>query len=159
MLINKLQLNLFVTFASEHKQKKKKSGIKYFQMKQFSLLLLLSIFITGMSLAQQKPEMNLDKNEHNFGIIKEEIGAVTTQFEFTNTGSSPLIIQRVASSCGCTTPSYSREPILPGKKGSIAAQYSTVRRPGTFNKTIRVYTNVPDTVYVLTIKGNVTPRQ
>lgn len=86
------------------------------------------------------------------------MGAVTTQFEFTNTGKSPVIIKRVSASCGCTTPSYTREPVLPGKKGVISAKYSTVARPGTFNKTITVYTNVPDTVYVLTIKGNVVPK-
>ncbi len=115
--------------------------------------------MTGITFAQKKPSMYFEKTEHNFGIIKEEIGSVTTRFEFKNNGDTPLIIQRVSTSCGCTTPSYSREPILPGKEGTISAQYSTVRRPGTFNKTIRVYTNVPDTVYVLTIKGNVTPKK
>lgn len=131
-------------------------------MKKLSLVLLCAIFLSGVSISQerqQKPAMEFKKVEHNFGTIKEEIGAVTTQFEFTNKGDSPLIIQRVSASCGCTTPSYSKEPILPGKKGTISAQYSTVRRPGTFNKTIRVYTNVPDTVYVLTIKGNVIPKR
>ena len=124
-------------------------------MKKLSLVFLLSLFVTSAALAQQKPELDFERTEHNFGTIKEELGAVTTQFEFTNTGKSPLIIQRVSASCGCTTPSYTREPVLPGKKGTISAKYSTVRRPGTFNKTITVYTNVPDTVYVLTIKRNV----
>lgn len=128
-------------------------------MKKLSLFVLCAVLFGGIAFAQQKPAMEFKKVEHNFGTIKEEIGAVTTQFEFTNKGNSPLIIQRVSASCGCTTPSYSKEPILPGKTGTISAQYSTVRRPGTFNKTIRVYTNVPDTVYVLTIKGNVTPKR
>ncbi|MDD4777799.1 MAG: DUF1573 domain-containing protein [Fermentimonas sp.] len=128
-------------------------------MKKIGFILLFSLLMTGITFAQKQPAMDFEKTEHNFGTIKEEIGAVTTRFEFKNTGDTPLIIQRVASSCGCTTPSYTREPILPGKEGTISAQYSTVRRPGTFNKTIRVYTNVPDTVYVLTIKGNVTPRK
>ncbi len=128
-------------------------------MKKISLVLLLTVLVSGVAFAQQKPEMDFKRTEHNFGIIKEEIGSVSTQFEFTNNGKSPLIIQRVSASCGCTTPSYTKEPILPGKKGTISATYSTVRRPGTFNKTTRVYTNVPDTVYTLTIKGNVTPKQ
>lgn len=128
-------------------------------MKRFNLILLFAVLISGVAFAQQKPEMKFKTTEHNFGIIKEEIGAVSTQFKFTNTGKSPLVIQRVSASCGCTTPSYTKEPVLPGKEGKIYVKYSTVRRPGTFNKTIRVYTNVPDTVYVLTIKGNVTPKQ
>lgn len=127
-------------------------------MKKVGFILLFSLIMTGLAFAQ-KPAMEFQKTEHNFGTIKEEVGAVTTQFTFKNTGDAPIIIQRVSSSCGCTTPSYTRQPILPGKEGTISAQYSTVRRPGTFNKTIRVYTNIPDTVYVLTIKGNVTPKK
>ncbi len=127
-------------------------------MKKTSLFILFAFLISSFAFAKQ-PSLEFARTEHNFGTIKEEIGAVTTQFEFTNSGDSPLIIQRVVASCGCTTPSYTREPILPGKKGVISAQYSTVRRPGTFNKTIRVYTNVPDSVYVLSIRGNVTPRK
>ncbi|RNC67135.1 DUF1573 domain-containing protein [Proteiniphilum sp. X52] len=128
-------------------------------MKKLSLIVLFAVLVSGIGFAQQKPDMDFKRTEHNFGTIKEEMGSVSTQFEFTNTGKSPLIIQRVSTSCGCTTPSYTKEPVLPGKKGTISATYSTVRRPGTFNKTIRVYTNVPDTVYLLTIKGNVTPKQ
>ena len=127
-------------------------------MKKTGLILLFTVFISAIAFAAQ-PSMNFTKTEHNFGTVKEEMGAISTQFEFTNNGDSPLIIQRVSASCGCTTPSYTREPVLPGKKGVISAEYSTVRRPGTFNKTIRVYSNVPDTVYVLTIKGNVTPKK
>lgn len=127
-------------------------------MKKTGLILLFTVFISAIAFAAQ-PSMNFTKTEHNFGTVKEEMGAISTQFEFTNNGDSPLIIQRVSASCGCTTPSYTREPVLPGKKGIISAEYSTVRRPGTFNKTIRVYSNAPDTVYVLTIKGNVTPKK
>ncbi len=128
-------------------------------MKKLSLIVLFTILVGGIALAQQKPQMDFAKIEHNFGTIKEEMEAVTTQFEFTNTGKSPLIIKRVSASCGCTTPGYTREPILPGKKGTISAKYSTVGRPGKFSKTITVYTNVPDTVYVLRIKGNVIPKK
>ena len=127
-------------------------------MRKTGLIIILSMFMSAV-FSQNKPVMEFERNEHNFGLIKEEIGAVTTQFKFKNEGESPLIIQRVASSCGCTTPTYTKEPVLPGQEGVISARYSTVRRPGTFNKTIRVYTNVPDTVYVLTIRGNVTPKQ
>jgi hypothetical protein len=128
-------------------------------MKKISIVLFFSIVLGSVAFSQSVPKVEFKKNVHDFGTIKEEIGAVSTQFEFTNTGKSPLIIQRVSASCGCTTPSYTKEPILPGKSGKIDAKYSTVARPGTFNKTITVYTNVPDTVYVLSIKGNVTPRK
>lgn len=125
-------------------------------MKKFGLILIFTVFITA--LFSQQPTMEFKKTVHNFGTIKEEAGDVTTRFVFKNGGDKPLIIRRVAASCGCTTPGYTREPILPGKSGEITAKYSTLKRPGSFNKTIRVYTNVLDTVYVLTIRGNVTPK-
>ena len=58
-------------------------------MKKLNLVLLFAVLCSTVAFAQQRPEMSLDRTEHNFGIIKEEIGAVTTQFEFTNTGNSP----------------------------------------------------------------------
>ena len=128
-------------------------------MKKLGLLLVFTIILSGVAFSQSVPKAQFKKNTHDFGTIKEEIGSVTTEFEFTNTGKSPLLIQRVSASCGCTTPSYTNEPVLPGKTGKITAKYSTVARPGAFNKTITVYTNVPDTVYVLTIKGDVTPKK
>ena len=128
-------------------------------MKKLNLVLLFSILLTGVAFSQSAPKAEFKKTVNDFGTIREEMNEVATQFEFTNTGKSPLIIQRVSASCGCTTPDYTREPVLPGKKGLVTAKYSTVARPGNFNKTITVYTNVPDTVYVLTIKGNVTPKK
>lgn len=127
-------------------------------MKKTGLLLMFSIIFSSFVFSQSAPKLEFNKNVHDFGVIKEEIGSVTTQFEFTNTGKSPIIIQRVSTSCGCTTPSYTREPVLPGKKGVVSAKYSTVRRPGNFNKSITVYTNVPDTIFTLNIKGTVTPK-
>ena len=75
-------------------------------MKKFSLVLLFGILLSGVAFAQKAPNAEFEKKLHDFGTIKEEIGSVTTQFEFKNTGDSPLIIQRVSASCGCTTPTY-----------------------------------------------------
>ena len=68
-------------------------------------LLVTCLFLCGGIVFAQKPKVEFKKMEHNFGTIKEEAGAVTTQFEFTNKGYAPLVIHRVSSSCGCTTPS------------------------------------------------------
>ena len=89
---------------------------------------------------------------HDFGTIPEG-PAADHEFVFTNTGKEPVIIQRAQPSCGCTTPSYSKDPILPGKTGSIKASYATQGRPNAFTKTITVVTNLG--TKVLTIKGNV----
>ena len=98
------------------------------------------------------------KMDHNFGKIKEEAGSADVNFNFTNTGKIPLIIQGVEASCGCTTPEYSREPVLPGKTGFIKVSYNPEQRPGAFSKSITVTANIPKTVRVLTIAGEVIPK-
>lgn len=128
-------------------------------MKRISIVFLLSFVMSGFLFAQSKPEVKFNKNVHDYGSVKEEIEVALSEFEFTNTGKTPVVIQRVVTSCGCTTPSYTREPVLPGKSGKVKVAYNTIHRPGTFRKNVRVYTNVPDTVYTLTIKGNVIPRK
>ena len=77
----------------------------------------------------------------------------------TNTGDQPLIIQRVTASCGCTTPEWTKQPIPPGGKGKVTAIYDPANRPGVFNKTLTVYSNAVPQTTVLTIKGEVTPRE
>jgi len=74
-------------------------------------------------------------------------------FEFKNTGNTPVLIQNVQTSCGCTTASKPEAPIAPGKKSEISVKYDT-NRVGAFEKTITVTTNVGEPI-VLTIKGNV----
>ena len=128
-------------------------------MKRISIVFLLSFVMSGFLFAQSKPEVKFNKNVHDYGSVKEEIEVALSEFEFTNTGKTPVVIQRVVTSCGCAAPSYTREPVLPGKSGKVKVAYNTIHRPGTFRKSVRVYTNVPDTVYTLTIKGNVIPRK
>lgn len=91
---------------------------------------------------------------HDFGTLPEGPSAEYT-FTFKNTGKEPINLQTVNASCGCTTPSWSKEPVLPGKTGTIKASYATDKRPGNFTKSITVVSNAG--TKVLTIKGNVEP--
>lgn len=102
--------------------------------------------------AQNPDAIKFDSEVHDFGTIPEGPTA-EYEFVFRNTGKEPIIIQKAQPSCGCTTPSYSKDPILPGKTGTIKAAYATQGRPNAFTKTITVQTNVG--TKVLTIKGNV----
>ena len=77
-------------------------------------------------------------------------------FVFTNTGNAPLIITSAQGSCGCTVPTYPKEPIAPGSKGTISVKYAT-DRVGAFSKTVTLTTNATTPSTVLTIKGNVLP--
>ena len=123
---------------------------------------LLSIIILGNSgalLAQQKkPTMSFDKMQHDFGKIEESDGPATCEFVFANTGSVPLIINRVVASCGCTSPDWTKQPIVPGGKGFVKATYNPRNRPGKFNKSISVFSNAEKPTVVLRILGDVNPR-
>jgi hypothetical protein len=96
--------------------------------------------------------MKFEKETHDFGTIPEGPSA-EYEFQFKNTGKEPIIIQQVHASCGCTTPSYSKDPVLPGKSGKIKASYSTQGRPNAFTKTITVMSNAG--VKTLNITGTV----
>ena len=83
---------------------------------------------------------------------------MTTEFQFTNDGDAPLVITRTAASCGCTTPEYPKEPISPGKSGTIKVTYNAKGRPGQFQKSVYVYANTDPEKTTLIIKGNVDPK-
>jgi hypothetical protein len=78
----------------------------------------------------------------------------TRTFTFTNTGSAPVVVTGVKSSCGCTVPAYTQEPVLPGGKGEIQVTYNTAR-PGVFQKTLTVLTNTQPPERKLRIMGEV----
>ena len=77
------------------------------------------------------------------------------EFVFTNNGSKPLIITNAQGSCGCTVPTYPKEPIAPGAKGVIGVKYDTSRGGQAFTKTVTLTTNAVVPNKTLTIKGNV----
>lgn len=100
------------------------------------------------------PRIYFDKTEHNFGrVISGEL--VRHSFKFTNKGQEDLILVRVSSSCGCTVPNYSKEPIKPGQKGLIEVIFDTRGRKGYQNKTVTVITNTTPNKTLLKIKANI----
>ena len=78
------------------------------------------------------------------------------EFHFVNNGNKPLIISNAQGSCGCTVPTWPKEPIAPGAKAVIGVKYAT-DRVGAFTKTVTLTTNAVEPTKVLTIKGNVLP--
>ncbi len=120
----------------------------------FALLLLVG-FTAG---AQATAEMAFESVDHDFGKIKEDAGPADFNFNFKNTGKIPLVISAVNASCGCTTPEWSKEPVLPGKSGFIKVSYNPLNRPGSFNKTVTVVANIPNGSVVLKISGEVLPK-
>lgn len=73
--------------------------------------------------------------EHGFGSIREGAEAVHT-FRFTNTGTEAVTLVEVRAACGCTTPTYTADPVAPGATGEIVVAYDSRGRPGPFDKTV-----------------------
>jgi len=103
--------------------------------------------------------ITFDKTEHNFGtILQGEV--VTASFHFTNTGSAPLLISNVQTSCGCTVGEYPREPIAPGKDGVIKATYDSKGHQGFQSRSLSVVSNTNPNQTALRLKATVqTPDQ
>jgi len=122
------------------------------------LITLGGLLFSFLFLCAQ-PNIQFKVVDYDFGSIKEDGGLATTSFEFKNSGNQPLIVNNVKASCGCTTPEWTQEPVAPGKSGTIKVSYNPQNRPGAFTKNVSVYSNTEPSVTVLTIKGNVEPKQ
>lgn len=122
-------------------------------MKKFIFLI---VFAASYCYGQQADPLIFNETTHDFGTIDEKAGNAIFEFIFTNNIGRPVNIISVAASCGCTTPGWTKETIDPGKKGSIKASFDPKGRPGFFNKTLTVTTNLNGPPITLTIKGSVT---
>ncbi len=128
-------------------------------MKKIIFAFIALLIAVAVSAQTKQPQISWDKTTHNFGVFKEEAGLQTAIFEFTNVGEEPLVLTNVKASCGCTATDYTKEPIQKGKKGFVKASYNPQNRPGKFNKSITVTTNCEAPTTILTISGEVTPRE
>ncbi len=115
-------------------------------------------FMTAFSQGKG-PIISWEEPSYNFGEIKEADGPATHKFEFTNTGSDPLVITNVKPSCGCTTSDYTKEPIMPNGKGFVSATYNPAGRPGPFNKSITVTTNCSPEITTVRFSGKVIEKE
>jgi len=132
-------------------------------MKNIFFLIVL-IFVSKMSFGQQASAtatksdfavIEWAEQNHDFGKIKQGESA-TFEFKFTNKGSVPLILTNASPSCGCTTPDWTKTPVMPGQQGFVKATFNAAS-PGGFNKTITVTANVEQGTIPLIIRGEVLP--
>jgi Protein of unknown function (DUF1573) len=114
-------------------------------------------FLFVASFANAQGVIKFKTESHDFAKIEEGVQATYT-FEFTNTGTAPVVISNAQPSCGCTTPDWTKEPVMPGKTGFVKAVYNSQGRPGNFNKNITVVSNSETPQIALTIKGEVMPK-
>ena len=122
--------------------------------KFFTLFFVVSFALTGFSQAL----IQFEKKAHDFGKIYEIDGKITYEFVFKNAGNLPLVINRVQTSCGCTSPKWTKTPIEPGKSGSIIATYNPAGRKGVFSTTITVVSNATENQERLVLRGDIIPK-
>jgi hypothetical protein len=98
--------------------------------------------------------ITFDKTTHDFGKVSEG-EKVAYSFKFINTGKNDLIIANVIASCGCTVPTFPKEPIKPGNSEYINVQFDSKGRSGEFNKEVTIYANTIPNSTQLFIKGKI----
>ncbi|MFM6983647.1 MAG: DUF1573 domain-containing protein, partial [Chitinophagaceae bacterium] len=134
-------------------------------MKKLAILSVSAILFIGLAAFQPKPkkkptkagakkevktakvtlsdkayDVKFDKTFHDFGKSAEG-EQVETIFVITNVGKEPVLIKSHEVQCGCTTPSYSMEPIMPGKSTNIKVGFNTNGKMGMNDKTVKITTN------------------
>ena len=130
-------------------------NIPYYKIAMAAIFLLFSVFVQ----AQTQPAIVFDSSDWNFGDIREDGGSVEHTFTFTNKSGKPVVILDVTTGCGCTTPTYSRKPVMAGEKGTIKVKFDPMSRPGRFVKGVSILTSLSSSPVALTLQGNVIPRK
>ena len=119
-----------------------------------ALVLALSLTLAGFASqaqsmaakpasAQEKangPQIQFDEMKYDFGSVAQG-GTVEHVFKFKNVGTAPLVISNIGVSCGCTTPSWTKEPVMPGKTGTVMAKFNSTGKMGMQNKVLTIESN------------------
>lgn len=127
-------------------------------MKQ--LVFIVGILVSNIVLGQvSTPRIKFLSEKRNFGDIKEEDGSVSTTFQFVNIGKKPLKITNVLTTCGCTTPEWTKTEVKTGDTGVVVAVFSPQNKQGYFQKTLTVITNGNPQSATLTVEGAVSSRK
>lgn len=98
--------------------------------------------------------INYEENEYDYGMVDE--GEIVKHiYKFKNTGDIPLVISNCKGSCGCTVPTWPKEPIGPGETGEIKVEFNSKGKPGAQRKQVTVFANTTPSETFLVIKGEV----
>jgi hypothetical protein len=114
-------------------------------------------FINSYGQEGSAPEFKFDVSRFDFGeIIQGDV--VEHNFEFTNIGDTPLVISKIITTCGCTAPTWPKEPILPGKKGKIKIVFNSTGKIGRQNKVATILSNTANQKDRILIMANIIPK-
>lgn len=119
-------------------------------------LLAAGIVLAGMNVANAQAVIKFENTTYDFGKFSED-KVQTCVFTFKNVGDQPLVIHQAFASCGCTVPTFSKEPVAPGKTGQIKVEYNGKNKlPGHFKKNVSVRSNASNALVRLYVQGEMT---
>lgn len=124
------------------------------------IVVIIAIGFLAFTLQAQDLEqgvLTLPVNSFDFGRISEDGGKVKHRFEIKNTGLSPLQIIKVRTTCGCTSPSWTQNPIAPGENGFLEVEFDPSERSGDFHKTIQIKSTARNANMFVSVAGKVIP--
>ncbi|WP_375560750.1 DUF1573 domain-containing protein [Bernardetia sp. OM2101] len=104
----------------------------------------------------RQAQLTFTNREHDFGEI-EEGKIVEYVFTFKNTGNYPLMLQDIRTTCGCTAPEWTKEPIAPNEEGKIIVRFNSAHKAGQQRKVITVISNASNSSEALVLFGTVLP--
>ena len=150
VLLCSLMFCLAFTAFSQPKQ----SDEKQFEVTPAEVIIEKTALIDDTEQTKDVPVMTFTEEVYEFGTITsgEKVDHV---FNFTNTGTAPLVITGAKSTCGCTVPKFPKEAILPGESGEISVVFNSKHKSGKQRKPIRVTANTVPEVTTVYIEGMV----
>ena len=125
--------------------------------------MIFGIFVVFCAFAQEEtltdgPYITFEESSFDFGDILQG-DKVEHIFAFENTGTAPLIITNVQTTCGCTAPEWPKEPVMPGESAEIKVIFNSAGKFGRQNKVISVISNSVAPVNQVKITTNVLPKE
>ncbi len=125
-----------------------------------SLFYLIVVLLSSAGVyaqAENGPDFKFDETKHDFGDIIQG-DKVEHHFKFTNTGKEPLVISRIVTTCGCTAPTWPKEPIKAGEGGKIKIVFNSTGKIGRQNKVVTILSNSINQKEQLFIVANIIPK-
>jgi hypothetical protein len=130
-------------------------------MKNVLVVFLFMVLGAGIASSQENkgPQLKWNKERHDFGsVYTDEMPQTKVDIKFTNSGTEPLILSQVRACCGTRVLSYPREPIMPGKEGTIQVEFRLNPGPQRISRTVTASTNAEPNTSIFRIVGEVVER-
>ena len=118
----------------------------------FSLFIVLLSSASVYAQVNNGPDFKFDETKHDFGDIIQG-DKVEHSFKFTNSGKEPLVISRIVTTCGCTAPTWSKEPIKPGESGKIKIVFNSTGKIGRQKRAVFYCRQYHSEIRLISLQG------